>query len=515
MRPSDWALRAAASAILLAAPWPAKAQRFHDARLEKATAELLAEHKAADVSGAMRKAMDQQAVLDSQEIDRIRQASAADQEQALSELLSADPEYLGLSQLRLRVNSRIDKLIGPGVSFNAKDWAHRASIIASTKARVAEQEQTLKLSVNAYRQGGGTDFVDCARFKGAHAGDPAGSTSRSVIIQCDLVEKAGTPLEPITAAVASLDAGSGLVSEVAKRRKAATTEVETQEAARNDAKSKLDEAKKALEDAKKSPNANARVAEKLEALDALLTKLDGEAGLVGQNRLAPGAALALIEFRKTNLREVLGATGSTDDTPAAQFNRSAAGIIAGIIRYKEAGKAPSPAALSVALTYQTGLEAVISARLSSFKAEAVLLGAEHEAALRELEYLALAQQALAGADDATLCGKRPLSQIPLSGFMLDEACPRAARQSIARALSAYSMSWASGRTPGQIANAQSAQERYMRKIRVADQIVRTRYDVQDVALQELAVYGASGVKPSDVASLLQAIGVQAIAIGVN
>ena len=75
--------------------------------------------------------------------------------------------------------------------------------------------------------------------------------------------------------------------------------------------------------------------------------------------------------------------------------------------------------------------------------------------------------------------------------MRSDACPRDARQSAARAISAYSMSWASGRTPARMADARITQEIYWRKLRVTNQVVRARYDVQQAAMQELAAAGAA------------------------
>lgn len=509
------ALAAASAIALLCAPVCAQAQKLYDASLEKTTADFLAAHKAADVSGAMQAVMDQQGTLDRGELENILKVDAANHERALSELLSADPQFRGTGRLDFLITTRVDWLAGTGFQLDPAAWLNRRENLIGLRTTLAPQELILKDMVRDYERAGGHDFVDCDGFLSAHAAPPPGSSEDKVSTQCQIIALARAPEATYNQPVKALETGTGEFGQVTRQLAKATKDLKYQETERKTAKEELAKAKTALDQAKAAPTPQARVAEQLKKLDELLTKLDDEAGLRGVGGLAPGKALALVEFRKTNLREVIAATGSSEDTAAAKLNRAAAGVIAGIIRYDEADKAPSQAALTIALAHQTGLEAVVAVQMDSLKAEVSLLQEQREAALRELEYLAMARNALGVIPANTSCVRRPLAQVSLAEFVRNPACPLDARQSAARAISAYNMAWATGRAPARIADARVSQEIYMRKLRVTNQVIRARYSVQQAALQELADYGASGIKVSEVAAILQAIGVQAIAIGVN
>jgi len=369
--------------------------------------------------------------------------------------------------------------------------------------------------VRTYREAGHTDFADCETFLIAHGGAAGADPAQPVVEQCRLIDDANAPGAAFAAAVAAVEAGGGELTDVARRLKAAKAAADSEEKARKAAAAQLKAAKAELDAAKKAPDAKAVVEARLKDLETLLGQIDQRAGLIGDGAFKPGEALAAIEFRKTNLREVIAATGSDADTPAAQLNRNIAGVIAGVVRYSLAGTTPSQATLTLALAHQTGLEAIAAAKLDSYKLQAKLLGEQREALLREIEYLALAQAALESMPAATHCGQRPLSAVSLAEVMREPACPRDVRQAAARAVSAFNMAWASGRTPARIREAQISQEDYARKLRVTDQVVRARYQMQQAALEELAAAGASGIKPGEIAALLQAIGIQAIAYGVN
>lgn len=513
MRTRSRALGAAACAAMLLAPAAAGAQMLHDAQLEKATADLLAAHKAADVPGAMQKTLDQQAALDREELAGLRKADAANHERALSELLSSDPQFLGTKRLNDLIDSRVQWL-APGATFDPRVWEARREKVVLVDVVTDALRHNLAAAVRDYEQNGGHDFTDCAAFE-THRGDDPSSRAMTILRQCDLIQKSEVPKPGLDNAVTALEAAGGEFTAVTRQLNEAKRKVGEQETARKAAKVELDAAKQALEDAKAAPDAQARVEEKLKALDDLLARLDGQAGLVGDRALVPGQALALIEFRKTNLRDVVAATGSTADTEAAKINRSIVGVIAGIIKFNEAGRTPSQAALSIALAHQTGLEGAIAVQLESLKTEVTLLQEQREALLREIEYLALARSSLAAIPANTTCGRLSMARVALADLVRSDACPRVVRQTAARALSAYSMSWASGRTPAVVADARITQEIYWRKLRVTNQVVRARYEVQQVAMQELAAAGAAGVKPSEIAEFLSAIGVTAIAIGVN
>lgn len=508
------ACAASAAVLVMTAAGPGRGQTLHDAQLEKATAEILAAHKKADVPAAMQKVLDQQAALDRAELEKIRAVDAANQERALSELLSADPDFRGTARLQKLVTSRLDWIAGQA-TISPQVWVDRREKLVLVNTAADPQERVLKTLVRTYEQEGGHDFVDCASFAEAHAdGSPAPFAGR-IINQCIIIASANAPDAAFSSAVTALEKGGGEFQEITRQRDDAKTLAGKEETARKTAATDLKAAKAALDEAKKAPDAKAQVVEEMKKLDALLTEIDQRAGLVGNGALAPGAALAAIEFRKTNLRDVLAANGSDEDTPAAKMNRDIVGAIAGVRKYRAAGAAPSQAALTIALAHQTGLEAVAGAKLYSLKLQARLLSEQREALLREVEYLALARAALAAIPGSAQCNRRPLADVALAELVRNPRCPLDVRQSAARAISAYNMSWASGRTPARVRDAQVSQEIYWRKLRVTDQVVRARYQVQQTALEELAAAGASGVKPAEIAAFLQAIGIQAIAIGVN
>jgi len=133
--------------------------------------------------------------------------------------------------------------------------------------------------------------------------------------------------------------------------------------------------------------------------------------------------------------------------------------------------------------------------------------------LRELELLAVAKGAAADAKNGLSSGS--CMATGFGGIFPNSNCPAATRAAAARALTAYNLSWASGRTSARLDDRKISQLITWRRLRASQEAAVARANVQTIALTELDAYGQGGIKPETIAAFLQALGVAAIANGVN
>jgi hypothetical protein len=277
----------------------------------------------------------------------------------------------------------------------------------------------------------------------------------------------------------------------------------------------LEKAKQALAREVDAGTPEERITAKLEAFKAELNRADQLVAELGTTNFKPSAALATIEFRQTSLCDVLLAglgttcSGGDVDPKAKKTNDALIGLISGVS--KVVGPPPETDALSIAVAYQSGLQGAVQASLDGQRARRTLLNTWQKALVQEVEYLLQARHWLDHADAGLVkdaCSKNSLSAAPRA-----ENCKE--RVALANALTAYNLSWASGRTPARIANARITMGITMTNLRVAQATAASRDSMLTTALTGLDAFGQGGVSTQTVAELLQALGIAAVAWGVN
>ncbi len=203
--------------------------------------------------------------------------------------------------------------------------------------------------------------------------------------------------------------------------------------------------------------------------------------------------------------------GTNASTDTAQ---SVAGLIGNLARLEDqqGDKVPSLAGLSVALAAQDGYERAARASLDSLTTEQALWKDMQAAQYREIELLAVALDSSESA--LRKAGNGRCALLPLGKILTDHGCA-VAQPDVARALSAYNLSWASGRRASAIDDRKLAQLPRTGWLRVSQEAANARANVLKVSLTELSTFGAGGIKPETIAAFLQALGVAAVAVGVN
>jgi hypothetical protein len=319
----------------------------------------------------------------------------------------------------------------------------------------------------------------------------------------------------VQTALEAVFASTGEINAVHAALKNSIAEVKVVTEARDKALKDLRAAQKELKDATKDDTSiDTQVTEKLDGLKNKLDEIDRLAGALTGSDASLGNALAAIQFRKTNLRDVLAAsTGQTATGAASDAKRAIVGVVVGVIKVAKDDDAPSVPALSIALAYQDGLEKASNARLDTLTQRKELLENQENALLRELELLVTARKAIVDAGNDLSSG----SCMP-RGFVevfQTAGCPAVARAMGARALTAYYLSWALGRTAARFADRRVTQLIGWQNLRASQEAAVARSNIQLIALKELAAYGQGGIKPETIAAFLQAFGIAAIAKGVN
>lgn len=499
---------------------------LHDDNLQKQTAKGLDNYKSADVVGTMQTVLDGQIQLDNNDIRTVADNETAERERAVSDLISAYKQTKPATvRLNKRVNDRIKELAG-NASISPDDWKDLREKRIEVKTLDDDLQRQLQAKVRAFKAAGGKNFTSCKDFKGPE-GLPATvqDAARKLKTQCDIVALSSQPLDDLQKPINRLLNATfpGEIAKIDQQLIEVEAQIEREKVAQTKILAELQAAQEKLKRDGKDPTAiDDEVRTQLQNLDTMLKDVDNAAGLAGDKTLAPGKALAAIQFRKTNLRNVIAESGQkadstgTADTDAAKTSRAIVGVIAGLIELSDTAngvaQAPSVPALSVALAFQDGLEKVVEVQLNALMQQRMLLQDQEDALLRELEFLVAARV----ASDETGVALKPSSCAP-NGFgeiFLNAACT-SARTSAARALSAFNVSWASGRTAARIADRKITQLIVWKQLRVSQEAAVARTNIQTIMLTKLAAYGEGGVKPETIAAFLQAVGMAAIARGVN
>lgn len=499
---------------------------LHDDNLQKQTDTVLSTYKSADIVGAMKSALDAQAQLDKTELQSVADEGSADRERAVADLISPYPAprvppelQFAINRLNFRVNDRITDLVG-NESLNPKDWTDLHEKIVGTTSLANDLQRQLIAQQLAYVAAGGTNFTSCSSFSGPD-GLPAEalqSAARHLKSQCDLVTSANQSLGRLQTPLNDVFKANGEIALVHTQLGAIDAQITAQTKSKTDALKKLQDAQQLVKNATKDPNATTTdVSNQLKNLAAVLKGVDSASGLLGDKTFSPGTALAAIQFRTTNLRDVLAASGSsngsTTGSPASDTNRAIVGVIAGLIQVSDTSNPPSVPALSVALAYQDGLEKAVQAQLDALTQKKSLLQDEQDSLLRELEFLAVAK--IAGQTATRPLTSKSCKPLGFADVFPNAYCTSAGRAAAARALVAYNLSWASGRTAAQLDDRRVTQQITWERLRSAQEAAIARVNIQTIALTEVDAFGQGGIKPETIAAFIQAIAVTAIAIGVN
>ena len=492
---------------------------LHDDNLQKQTDALLATYKTADVAGAVKASIAAQLDLDKLELQAVVDNDTAERDRAIADLIASYPVYgtgLAIARLDKRVSDRIAELVGNAdrIEFAAWQGMHEKRI--QDEALVDAMRRALVWLQRRYAAAGGKDFTSCDTFAGAGSGADADlvTAGRQLKAQCGILQALTQPTDAMKRALDKVFAADGEIGRAHRDLLATTEQIVGVTQAREEALKALGDAQDALKGAGAGTRIDADVEKKLKELSDALSKVDTAAGALGGGDASLGNALAAIQFRKTNLRDVLAAsTGEGATGPTTDVKRAIVGVVAGVITLSETRKAPSVPALSIALAYQDGLEKAAYARLDALTQRRALLSDQENALVHELELLAVARQAIADSKDGLSSGA--CSPRGFVDVFQNASCPGASRAAGARALTAYYLSWASGRTAARLADRKITHLITWQGLRTSQEAAVARVNIQSIALNQLAAYGQGGIKPETIAAFLQAFGIAAIAKGVN
>jgi len=286
-----------------------------------------------------------------------------------------------------------------------------------------------------------------------------------------------------------------------------------------------------------------------------VAKVDNVVGALGASNYKPSAALAAIQFRKTNLCDVIAASAGrtctsgevvAKPTPAAAaLNQSIVGLLSGVEKVTSLDSPPSTAVLSIALAYQTSLEAGAQASLNAMQQRLSFLQHEQAAAVLEVDFLleardlltrnetmlrsAVCRPHLAKAPKAASVesadkrasaakglnpdGEGATEVVTLGDVLTVKDC--GARKAVADALTGYMYSWTRGQTAERIDDTKLSQLMVMLNLQITQANAIARDTVITNALTELDAFGQGGVDAKTIAAFLQALGIVAVAKGVN
>jgi hypothetical protein len=492
---------------------------LHDEGLQKQTDALLVTYKTADVAAALKAALNAQLELDKAELQAIADNETAERERAVADLIASYPLYgsgPAIERLKERVGDRIHSLAGTA-EMEPDVWVGMEEKRISNRTLLDSLRRTLSSFQRRYAAAGGTNFSSCDTFGGEEGVAPdLQAAARQLKQQCGLVEDAlrPNPAGQEKAALETVFAANGDIQTVHEARGRATERLKEATRARDEALKALRQAQQDLKSATKNQTViDADGTKSLEALVAQLQQLENLFGSPDASA-ALGKALAAIQFRKGNLQDVLAAsTGGDSSSSGSEVPRAIAGIIAGVITIADAGNAPSVPALSIALAYQDGLEKAALARLDVLTRTKALLEDQQDSLLRELELLAVARRAIVEVGEGLSSGA--CTPRGFAAVFQNANCAAAARVAGARALTAYHLSWASGRTAARLDDRKITQLITWQRLRTSQEAAVARSNIQLIALNEIAAYGQGGIKAETIAAFLQAFGIAAIAAGVN
>lgn len=490
---------------------------LHDDALQKQTASAVTAYKEADVPGAMKATIAAQEKFNEQMLSTIVAEDAAARDREIAKQLESGDG----AALRTLIEGRLKELGVLVQPSQEKDWTDRLVALDLLRTQHAGNTRIVNLMARLYRDAGGTEFKKCDQdWKRPASGDDAklvaaaGALEQACGALLPIAKKLDEHIKDFDQRVCKSNPGS-MLADACQQIEDADKSIAADEEDAETAKRNLETAKKALASEIEAGTTGDRIKEKLEAFKAELDRVDQLVAELGVSNFKPSAALAAIEFRETNLCDVLLAgvgtscSGGKVDANAKKINESVIGLISGLSQV--VGPPPKTDALSIALTYQSGLQGAVQASLEGRRAQRVLLQTWQNALVQEVEYLVQARSQIDNPDAKlikTACSENTLSAAPRA-----RNCHN--RVALANALTAYNLSWADGRTAARIAYTRITMRITLTNLRVAQATAASRDSMLTTALAGLDAFGQGGVSTQTIAELLQALGIAAVAYGVN
>jgi hypothetical protein len=538
-------LAARLSAVACCALWlPGCSIYLHDDGLEKKTGSVLSTYKAANVPAAIKATLDAQSQLDEQMVNSAIVEDTAFRDADFARLLYADPSVPTnkppASLLVDRINVRLTLLGGSSEKFDLQKWRIFQSDYETAKTDVDHQIVAVSIWATAFASAGGTGFTSCGvdikvpddasvSLKGAKIALTSECT-RLKDLQTKLKQKSVLPTDDNGVAL------GGVLGNASLNLASIQQTIADDQSTANAIAKTLATAKANVDEGTKASNPAAKIQTALTTFKGDVAQADALVGSLGAPGYKPSAALAAIQFRKTNLYNVIdaganstsasGQSGAKPDPAALAMSQSIAGLLSGVSDVT--GRSPGTATLSIALAYQTALESGAQASLASMLQKQSLLQDERSAAILEAGLLLEARDLLttnAAALESAACQpppaktpKAPKSSALTVVYTLGDVLTYkncGAHQAVALALTDYMFSWTRGQTAERIDDVKISQLNTMLTLQITQTNAISRDVVLTTAFTELDALGQGGVDAKTIAAFLQAIGIGAIARGVN
>jgi hypothetical protein len=514
---------------------------LHDEGLQKQTAAALAAYKEADVPGAMKATIAAQEKFDAQMLESIVAEAAGARDREIAELLESRSNEV----LAQRIDTHLAEIAGTASPLYEIDWEGDLDRLKVLSTALKSDQHFVNVMAHEYREAGGKDFENCekALTPPAAAGVRLAKARASLDAACATWLPSKLALDRHRANFESRVCGaSPLPALVEPCAKIAEAEALTKadEAAAKAIKADLEKARKALADevAKKQPATAFK--EQLEDFKAQLDKADKLAAELGVSDASPSAALAAIQFRETNLCDVLVAgtgkscSGEKVDAQAKNINEALIGLISGLTQVT--GSPPQTDSLTIAVAHLNGLRRLAQVNLDSRTAERARMEVWRHSIVQEIEHLLRARSWLgqepafevdSSSEDSRAKAKDIARRKAVDAKLVADVCNarKAGTRPIgktceadvrfANALTAYNLSWAEGRTARHVAFERNTMQMVLTDLRRSQAAAEARDAMLMTALTGLDAFGKGGVTTQTIAELLQALGIAAIASGVN
>lgn len=401
-------------------------------------------------------------------------------------------------------------------------------------AIVMAEIDTYNSAVQQYKASGRTDFTSCQTFKDPH--EPDNTPAENLFNECKnylKVMKLKRPVDDVLAVV-SANGISGRIPDVNAALKDRQQELEGLQQSEVKTADQLKDAQAKLTSTKTSGDSQA-VQNRVRDILKILDDVDSGAATIGHPEFAPGAQLAAIKFRNTNLNAALHATvaaaaaPSSGAAPASGASAAAQGtggdstnndlaiasIISGVtVLAENGGIGPPPPSSILDLQAKTlaGLQAAVQGQIDAVKGSVTELEKQRQAYVTEFVLLNAASNAL---DDAQKALAHTHCKATNVGEMLESRTCTAARVPLSEALTLYDRAWIEGRIPGGASDIRLTQYARIEQQSVQAATLDARVAVDTEALTALAGAGKSGIEPATIASFIQALATVVIAARIH
>lgn len=431
------------------------------------------------------------------------------------------------SRLRRRGECRMHAIAGVGGIGHGR-WTEQALAIEQSRSMLNTTKNKLGLIAAEFEAASGEKFTGCsvlAEMPGPETGTPAANFYLKLGRICEAIARLESGADEQVTAVDELKAAATKGSELFRLVTWRNTLGEQREEVAQDKKNAeiaLAAAKQDVDEASRKPEAEAELRVALKKLDDLVSLADkvvgSAAGAVG-GTVKLGQVLAAVEFRETNLRELLISLANPAETgnagasqPGQVLQRQIVGLVVNLQALSETvgpnAKTPSIAELTVALAQQESLAAARRTELQALEHRLYLLDLQIEALVQEYGLLDQALVAVEKLEDLARCNAADFD-------ILFSTCDKQSQRHASRALLAYGQALTKGQAGGRMASVRESQVLRDRLLRVAEANAATRLQIVTLATDEMAAYGAGGVKTETILEFLKTVGLGFIAAGVN